>query len=67
MTFFKEEIMARRNVRISKWKPNILEYLNTCNFYVISANIKSNCPLEFERNFDEIVKLEKTGIPFMPK
>jgi hypothetical protein len=24
-------------------------------------------PLEFERDFDEIVKLEKTGIPFMPK
>ncbi len=35
--------------------------------FIKSANIKSNAPLEFERDFDEIVKLEKTGIPFMPK
>jgi len=36
-------------------------------FLYNSANIKSNLPLEFERDIDEVVKLEKTGIPFMPK
>jgi hypothetical protein len=36
-------------------------------FLIKLANIKTNMPLEFERDLDEMVKLEKTGIPFMPK
>jgi hypothetical protein len=39
MTFFKRDIMKRRSLKISKWKPNVLEYLNTCNFLFIQPTL----------------------------